>query len=678
MAEITTIQPIEQARGKLRCGAYCRVSTDSSEQLHSYAAQRLWFTTLLEGSETEELVDIYADVGISGTTAERPEFMRMLDDCRQGRIDRILTKSVSRFARNTRDCLAILRELREIGVTICFEKEGIDTARTADEMMIAIMGGLAQEESRSISRNVRWSLRRKMATGTLGVARVPYGYDKSCGRLIINEEQAAVVRRIFSLYTGGMGARRIAALFNSEHLPAPKSDIWNNITIYKMLSQEMYIGDIHWQKTASVFMGASHPNTGQEDSFYVTGSHEPIIDRETFDTARSIRLHSLHRTVRTNNSPFRQKLTCGLCGRSYYLIGASRPYWQCTGRFDLVRPCTNDILHDDFLNEMWSIIWIKLTRHAEDILLPLIEQLENIGKTASKNAENGRLDEIVEQKMTLRKMCAEGLISYSEVLKSETELNAEYAALSESGRKRSEQHIKLLEDVNSLYKAVHTATNSNISTDILGSVRIMHDLADFELKGGIHIITGILHDEKRASIVREPLAVIRSLALCCKCGSRISRRKVERIYIWKCSNRRCSWWKVKHTDDEILSFTKDVFTRVYSDPRLVKLNYPITEYRPESCVFTMQDSLEKLINSGENTDMLANAAVALAEKKIGCVKYNRIIGQTEQMLQVIESKAELSEFLIKAVKHIYMTPDRIRVKFINGKTVRSERSNDNE
>ena len=186
MAEITTIQPIPLASQgkKLRCGAYCRVSTGSAEQLHSYAAQRIWFANMLNGSPDAELVDIYADVGISGTTADRPEFMRMLDDCRQGRIERILTKSISRFARNTRDCLAILRELRDMGVTVFFEKENIDTARSADEMMIAIMGGLAQEESQSISRNIRWSLHRKMAAGTLGVARVPYGYDKVNGRLV--------------------------------------------------------------------------------------------------------------------------------------------------------------------------------------------------------------------------------------------------------------------------------------------------------------------------------------------------------------------------------------------------------------------------------------------------------------------------------------------------------------
>ena len=677
MAEITVIQPKEMTRRKLRCGAYCRVSTGSAEQFHSYAAQRVWFTNLLNSSQTEELVDIYADVGISGTTADRPEFMRMLDDCRQGRIDRILTKSISRFARNTRDCLAILRELRELGVTVFFEKENIDTARSADEMMIAIMGGLAQEESQSISRNIRWSLHRKMAAGTLGVARVPYGYDKVNGRLVINDEQAAVVRRIFSLYLSGSGARRIAALFNSEGLPAPESTAWNNITIYKMLAQEMYLGDIRWQKTVSAFMGTSRPNMGQADSFYVSGSHEPIIDRETFESAQALRLKSVRPAEKTNDSPFRLKVVCGICGRSYYLIGAARPYWQCTGRFDLVKPCTNDILHDETLSDLWRVICTKLTNHADDVLLPLIGQLERIAEKVSENAESGRLEEIMQQKMTLRKMCAEGLISYGEVIASETELNAEYAALTEKRWKRAEHNALLISDVKTLYKAV-SAVNNNRGTDILKAVRFAHDTADFELMGRIHISMSIPHREKREIYAHEPIPAVRSLALCGGCGGRLSRRKIEGVYLWKCSNRYCSYWRTKHTDEDMISRTTDVFSRVCADPRLIRLKCCVTEYRPTERVLIMQNGLENLITSGGNAEILTKAAVNLAEEKILCIEYNVKTEQTAQIEETIKKCAELPEFLMRTVKHIYVTPDRVRVKFINGKTVRSERSKHHE
>ena len=676
MAEITTIQPIEKPHRTIRCGAYCRVSTGSAEQLHSYAAQRVWFSNLLNGSQTEVLVDIYADVGISGTTAKRPEFMRMLDDCRRGRIDRILTKSISRFARNTRDCLAILRELREMDVTVFFEKENIDTARSADEMMIAIMGGLAQEESQSISRNIRWSLHRKMAAGTLGVARVPYGYDKVNGRLVINDEQAAVVRRIFSLYLGGMGARRIAALFNSEGLPAPESAAWNNITIYKMLSQEMYLGDIRWQKTVSVFMGKSRPNKGQADSFYVSGSHDPIIDRDTFESAQTLRLKNACPAEKTNDSPFRKKIVCGVCGRSYYLVGAANAYWQCTGRFNLVKPCTNEILHDETLFGLWRVISSKLTNHADDILLSLIGQLEMIAEKVSENAESGRLDEILQQKLTLRKMCAEGLISYGEVIASETELNAEYAMLTEKRRKRAEHNALLINEVRMLYKAV--SIHNDFGAEILKAVRIAHDTADFELLGGIHITMSIPVHEKRAVTAHEPIRAIRSLALCGGCGGRLSRRKIEGVYQWKCSNRYCSYWRIKHTNEEILTRVKGVFTRVFSDPCLISLKCQATEFRPTASVIKMQERLEKLIDSADNAEMLVKAAVHFVEEKLRCIEYNVKTEQTAQIEDVINKRAKLPEFLIKTVKHIYVTPDRVRVKFINGKTVKSERSIDHE
>lgn len=219
-----------------------------SDQRHSYEAQTAYFRRLFANSAAEELVDIYADFGISGTKAAiRPEFNRMLDDCRTGRIERIYTKSISRFARNTKDCLVTLRELKRLGVSVCFEKEEIDTSRISDEIMITILEGLAQEESGSISKNIRWSIKRRMADGTLGIARVPYGYKKENGKLIVNEAAAAVVRRVFSLYLSGNGARRIAVIFNKEGLPSPTGKMWNNVTILKILRQEKYIGDILWQ-----------------------------------------------------------------------------------------------------------------------------------------------------------------------------------------------------------------------------------------------------------------------------------------------------------------------------------------------------------------------------------------------------------------------------------------------
>ena len=202
MPTVTVIQPTitEEKNRIIRCAAYCRVSSDSEDQLNSFMAQLKYYENFLADSETETLINVYADEGITGTREDkREEFQRMMSDCRKGKIDRIYTKSISRFARNTRDCLTNVRELKSLGITIFFEKESIDTANMTDEMMITIMGGLAQEESTSISQNMRWSVQKRMQNGTYKISRPPFGFDIVNNELTINEEQAQIVNQIRNL-----------------------------------------------------------------------------------------------------------------------------------------------------------------------------------------------------------------------------------------------------------------------------------------------------------------------------------------------------------------------------------------------------------------------------------------------------------------------------------------------
>ncbi|MBR6394399.1 MAG: recombinase family protein, partial [Ruminococcus sp.] len=213
MGNVTYIAPIkaESSIHKIRCAAYCRVSSSSEDQLHSYAAQVKYYSEKFIGSETEELVDIYADEGISGTgTAKRTEFQRLIRDCKRGKIDRIYAKSLSRFARNTKDCLNTVRLLRELGISIYFEKENIDTAKSSDELIITVMGGLAQEESNSISQNLRWSVKKRMENGTYNTTGIPYGYVKENGKLIIDPAKAEIVKMIYNMFLNNTGVERIA------------------------------------------------------------------------------------------------------------------------------------------------------------------------------------------------------------------------------------------------------------------------------------------------------------------------------------------------------------------------------------------------------------------------------------------------------------------------------------
>ena len=195
MATITVIQPsIMNETVKRRVAAYCRVSSSSEDQLNSYQAQLTYYSHKFEDSTTEELVDLYADEGITGTRDDkRDEFQRLMKDCRRGKIDRIYTKSISRFARNTKDCLKNLRELKALGITVFFEKENIDTANMTDEIMITILGGLAQEESVSISQNMQWAIQKRMQNGTYITSTPAYGYRNQDGQMVIFEPEAMIV-----------------------------------------------------------------------------------------------------------------------------------------------------------------------------------------------------------------------------------------------------------------------------------------------------------------------------------------------------------------------------------------------------------------------------------------------------------------------------------------------------
>lgn len=280
---VTIIQPISIVgeTTKTHVAAYCRLSSDSDDQINSYMAQVTYYSHLFDDSETEILVDCYADEGVTGTCADkRDEFQRLLQDCRKGKIDRIITKSISRFARNIVDCLNTIRELKVLGVM--FEKENIDTAKLSDEMMIIIMGGLAQEESISISKNVKWSYRKQMQDGTILLRSAPFGYRLIDGRLAIEESEAEIVRGIFELYLAGKGYQTIAHELNRRGVSKPKSKTkWLAESVRYIILNEKYIGDSLWQKSFNL----ENPfrrvrNHSELEQCYLAHTHDAIIARE--------------------------------------------------------------------------------------------------------------------------------------------------------------------------------------------------------------------------------------------------------------------------------------------------------------------------------------------------------------------------------------------------------------
>ncbi len=292
MSKVTVIPPKEAEPEHLRVAAYCRVSSNSADQLHSYATQIHNYTELISKHEGWELADIYADSGLTGTRMDqRDEFNRMISDCRKGRIDKILVKSVSRFARNTRDCLVALRELFQLGVTVKFEEENIDTGELTSELMVSVFGSLAQQESISISQNQRISYQRRMEKGEFITCKAPFGYKLYNGKdLEIIPEEAQLIQWMFQSYLDGRSLDWIAEQMTHHNIPTRDGKpYWQGSTIQYILKNEKYLGCTLCQKKfSSDFPFKKRRNHGDMDQYYVESTHPAIVNQETFDRVQTL------------------------------------------------------------------------------------------------------------------------------------------------------------------------------------------------------------------------------------------------------------------------------------------------------------------------------------------------------------------------------------------------------
>lgn len=272
-----------------RVAAYCRVSTDSEEQLVSYANQKKVYTEMIASRKDWCFAGLFADEGKSGTRADkRPEFNKMINDCLAGKIDYIITKSVSRFARNTVDCLDYVRMLKSKGIGVYFEEQQIDTLKTDSELYLVIYAGFAQSESESISKNITWSVRKKFEEGTpVFMYKRFLGYRKGAdGEPEIVPSEAAIVERIFNLYLAGETVDKISKMMQAENYDIPGKTIsFSKGMIMNMLSNERYCGDVILQKSVTVdcIEKKRKKNTGEAPMYYVQNNHPAIIDRVTFN-----------------------------------------------------------------------------------------------------------------------------------------------------------------------------------------------------------------------------------------------------------------------------------------------------------------------------------------------------------------------------------------------------------
>lgn len=329
---VIKIEAAEKPRNaQLRVAAYTRVSSDSDDQLNSFAAQNRYYAELISGKAEWRMVDIYADEGITGTSAaKREDFQRMMADCRRGLIGQILVKSISHFARNTKDCLEAVRELKELGVNVRFEREGIDTANVSSELITAIYAAFAQKESESISGNMRWSYQRRMEAGTFLPSSMAYGYKLVDRKIEIDADAALVVCRIFQWYLNGVNRIAIAKMLNEEGISSGQRKKWHSASVRYILTNEKYTGDSLWQKTytSDTLPATRHKNTGEHEQYYAVGTHPPIIPRKTFDQVQTLmQKRSVGQAVTHGRLCVRMRCSCGSRIRAKQVNG--RWYWCC-------------------------------------------------------------------------------------------------------------------------------------------------------------------------------------------------------------------------------------------------------------------------------------------------------------------------------------------------------------
>ena len=349
MLHIEEIPAKPKEQKAIRVAAYARVSSDKDAAFHSLEAQTEYYEQYVAAHPDWQLVGIYSDNGISGTTINRPEFQRMLQDCRDGKIDLVVTKSITRFARNTVILLETIRELKKLGVDCYFEKEDMHSISPDGELLLTLLAMYAEEEARSASENQKWRIQKLYDQGKPAGGHV-FGYRLVDERFEIVPEEAETVRRIFHLYLDGLGYAKIARTLMEEGISPRFGEWWSSTTIHTILCNEKYIGDMLLQKSyvEDFRTKRKRKNTGEVRQVYVRGSHEPIISKTDFElvqqemarrSERQVQIQAKKKSAHTDDLKlFTGLIVCGCCGSAYvrkYTNARSgdQPIWICSQYF---------------------------------------------------------------------------------------------------------------------------------------------------------------------------------------------------------------------------------------------------------------------------------------------------------------------------------------------------------
>jgi len=376
MAKIIKIeQAVPVIQTKKKVAAYARVSMESERMNHSLSAQISYYSSLIQKNPGWQYAGVYADYGITGTrTAKREQFQKMLSDCEAGKIDIILTKSISRFARNTVDLLETVRHLKSIGVEVRFEKEKIYSFSEDGELMLSLLASFAQEESRSISENCKWGIRKRFQSGEIGVANkriLGYRYDEVQKRYLIVPEEAESVRWMFQMYLDGVTLREIADRMNRAGIRTIRGYTFQEASVRQLIFNEVYAGDMKRQKCyiADPIQKNKVKNHGELPQYYMTDCHEAIIDRETY---AKVKAEMKRRTSLINPTYcFTAKIHCGICGANYarkkgIVKGRTYVHWICRSKKEAGTTCSSVNFSEEELKNICAEI-LELDAFDEEV-----------------------------------------------------------------------------------------------------------------------------------------------------------------------------------------------------------------------------------------------------------------------------------------------------------------------
>ena len=497
---------------KTRVVAYCRVSTASDEQLISLDTQKAHYEDYIKSNAEWEFAGIFCDEGITGTKKEcRDGLNSLVAACEKGLVNMIITKSISRFSRNTTDCLELVRKLISLNVTVIFEKENINTGSMESELMLSILSSLAESESVSISENSKWSVQKRFQNGTFIISYPPYGYTNVDGKMVVVPEQAVVVRQMFEDTLAGKSTHAIAKELNDRGIASKRGGKWTPGTVNAIIRNEKFTGDVIFQKTYTDSQFNRHINHGMENQYLCEGHHEAIVSHEVFDAANEVmnqrgkeKGNGENTSRYQNRYAFSGKIKCGECGsvfkrRRHYKPSGEYIAWCCNRHIEDNNSCSLKYITDEGIKAAFTTMMNKLVFGEQVILKPLLHSLQGFddkNKLLQIQDMENKLEKNMEQRQVLTSLMASGLLEPALFNKENNALTVKEQRLQEEKRQLMTSVSGDRTKVDDLEKLIKAISSGRMLTEyedelflahVAGITVLSREEIVFELKCGLRL-----------------------------------------------------------------------------------------------------------------------------------------------------------------------------------------------